>query len=360
MAKKVYVGIDGKARQVKKIYIGIGGLARKVKKAYVGVGGIARIFWSGGELAYYGTADPLSSARFSMGAATVGGHLLFAGGGIENNVTYNTVDAYDSSLTQSALTPLTMDRAAPAAAVVGDYALFAGGSSHDYGIQLIVDAYDSSLTKTQAPDITNVGGKGASAGVYAVFPVATGTDVYDASLTRTAAEKLKVSGEYGAASIGEYAVFGGGGNLSYVQTFNGSLTLQELAPLQQGRSCEAVSGGGHVIFGGGTWDDDGFCYGTVTDAYDSTLTKVTQSVDCGQNYQYGVAAVGEYALFAGGYLYSDTVTALDAALTRTDVQRLSRGRSNTTGGTIGSYALFAGGQTGANAQRTDVVDVYTA
>ena len=60
MAKKSYIGIDGKARQVKKWYIGVGGKARKVKKGYIGIGGVARPFLSGGEPAYYGTVTPLS------------------------------------------------------------------------------------------------------------------------------------------------------------------------------------------------------------------------------------------------------------------------------------------------------------
>ena len=46
MAKKAYLGVDGKARAVKKIYIGLDGKARKVKKAYIGVDGVAKLFFS--------------------------------------------------------------------------------------------------------------------------------------------------------------------------------------------------------------------------------------------------------------------------------------------------------------------------
>ena len=63
MAKGLFVGIGGKARKVKKIYVGIAGKARKVKKAYIGIAGKARLFWSGGQLAYYGRAAGLSVAR---------------------------------------------------------------------------------------------------------------------------------------------------------------------------------------------------------------------------------------------------------------------------------------------------------
>ena len=42
MAKKVYVGEKGVARQVKAIYLGVNGVARKVKNAYIGVANVAR------------------------------------------------------------------------------------------------------------------------------------------------------------------------------------------------------------------------------------------------------------------------------------------------------------------------------
>lgn len=33
MAKKLYIGVNGIAREVKKIYIGVNGVAREVKRA---------------------------------------------------------------------------------------------------------------------------------------------------------------------------------------------------------------------------------------------------------------------------------------------------------------------------------------
>ena len=98
MAKKAYIGVDGKARKVKKMYIGVDGVARKIKKAYIGVGGVARPCFTGGELAYYGEAEILGMPRASPAATTVGNRALFGGGG---NLTYvySTVDVYDESLT---------------------------------------------------------------------------------------------------------------------------------------------------------------------------------------------------------------------------------------------------------------------
>lgn len=45
MAKSIYTGISGIARNTKNIYVGVNGVARKVTKGYIGVGGVARQFW---------------------------------------------------------------------------------------------------------------------------------------------------------------------------------------------------------------------------------------------------------------------------------------------------------------------------
>lgn len=53
MAKNVYVGINGKARNVPKMYVGVNDKARKVKKGYIGVNNKARLFFSNLGLSYY-------------------------------------------------------------------------------------------------------------------------------------------------------------------------------------------------------------------------------------------------------------------------------------------------------------------
>ena len=100
MAKKAYIGVGGVARKAKKIYVGVGSTARKVKKAYIGVGGVARPCWTGGELAYYGTATALSAARHQLAGASVGNYAVFAGGATSASASVSTVNAYDTSLTR--------------------------------------------------------------------------------------------------------------------------------------------------------------------------------------------------------------------------------------------------------------------
>ena len=141
MAKKMYFGVAGKARKVKKMYFGAGGKARKVKKGYIGIGGKARPFFSGGELAYYGTATALSVARNKLAATAVGNYALFGGGVYVSSggVRSAVVDAYNASLTRSTPTDLSTPRYHLAATSIGDYALFGGG--YDGKLSAVVDAY---------------------------------------------------------------------------------------------------------------------------------------------------------------------------------------------------------------------------
>ncbi|MBR5878296.1 MAG: hypothetical protein IKY91_02000 [Akkermansia sp.] len=45
MARGIYLGIDGAARDVTEVYAGVSGVARKVKKAYASVNGVAQQVW---------------------------------------------------------------------------------------------------------------------------------------------------------------------------------------------------------------------------------------------------------------------------------------------------------------------------
>ena len=217
MAKRAYIGVDGKARKVKKIYLGVEEKARKVKKAYAGIGGVARPIFSSG-LEYYGPIAPLSDTREFLAATTVGDYALFGGGDYTK-----VVDAYDKSLTRSTPSPFSKTRYDFAATTVGDYALFGGGN---FGPD-IVDAYNKSLTRSTPTPFSEPRAQLAATtvGDYALFGggylysryASTGTviyatvDAYDKSLTRSTATPLNEGRCYHAAtSVGGYAIFGGG------------------------------------------------------------------------------------------------------------------------------------------------------
>ena len=367
MAKKVYVGIGGKARKVKKIYIGIGGVARKVKKAYIGVGGVARIFWSGGELSYYGTAETLSTARHNIAGTTVGNYALLGGGGDQGTGTYSNVDVYNGSLTKTTATELQQNRQCNATKV-GSYALFTGGVSLDFGSVNTVDAYNESLTRSSPTSQTTMGISAATnVGNYALFAGgnwSSNVDAYNSSLTKTTATNLSNSRLPAATTIGDYALFGGGysGSTEHstVESYNSSLTKTIQTSLSQKRkNLLGTAVGNYAIFGGGTYTDDDGGFNTYqnADVYDSSLTKISTTLNTGRAYEYGLTSIGEYAIFAGSDSYSKSVTVINASLTVSSGTDLSVGRSNLVGVQFKDTALFAGGKVFYNS-KSSVVDVY--
>ena len=106
MALGIYIGVNGNAQKVKRLFIGVATKAQLVRKAYIGIGGIARLFWdvTGFERTL---APPLSSARHSLAATTVGSYALFGGGRSSSTTTFAYMSAYNASLTCSTPTALS-------------------------------------------------------------------------------------------------------------------------------------------------------------------------------------------------------------------------------------------------------------
>lgn len=402
MAKAIYVGVGGAARKMKKAYISVNGAARKVKKMYIGVEGKARLCYSA-ELEKTGTAASLSVARYCLSSASTGAHVLFAGGANATKVTVTTrvsdaVDAYNASLTRTSPTGLSEARFHIGAASVGGYAVFAGGATSNR-VSSKVDAYNAALTRTSAPDLVAssktviarpvsrglAGVAGGSVGNYAVFAggarwsssdkdydPTNNCNAYDASLTRTSTISLSTP-RYCAlsASVGSYVLFAGGHDgydsdfygvgatscTTTVEAFNSSLTRTSAAALSdKAYDSQGVSFGGYALFPG---------VGNTIDAYNSSLTRTSIYCSKGQVNRMGGTSAGEYAIFAGGYganksnLYA-AVYIYDASLTYVPVPGISmwEARRDCCGGTVGEHALFAGGL--AENGLSDVVDVYTA
>ena len=121
-------------------------------------------------LTYMTDVPPLSSARTNGVGASLGGHAIFAGGG-------STVEAYNSSLTKTALQNLSVGRNDLVSTVLDEYALFGTPGT-------AVDLYNSSgLAKMDVPQLT---------------------------YSRSAAS---------AATIGDYALFAGGGNTTAIEYY---------------------------------------------------------------------------------------------------------------------------------------------
>ena len=180
-----------------------------------------------------------------------------------------------------------------------------------------------------------------------------------------------------AATVGKYALFAGGlapnpffgeNASSSVDAYNTSLTKStptELSCKRCGHAAASV--GGYALFAGGASSYNFLGYGNIlssVDAYDASLTRSAAHI-IGATVAIGGAAVGNYALFAGGTVYSqinkDNVTsdvlAYDPSLTFTTAPLLSVARANVKGASAGNYALFAGGRAGSFCT---TVDAYNA
>ena len=255
----------------------------------------------------------LSEARDGLAATSVGNYALFGGGG--NRVYADgymyfvgtaTVDAYDTSLTRTIPTPLSEARSTLAATTVGNYALFGGGDDNDGSYIATVDAYDTSLTRTIPTPLSEARSTLAATtvGNYALFADGYDTgmpknivDAYDTSLTRTIPTPLSEGrSELAATTVGDYALFGGGGNMgtgiATVDAYDTSLTRTIPTPLSEARyGLSATSVGDYALFGGS---------GSTVDAYDTSLTRTIPTPLSEARYGLSATSVGICALFGGG------------------------------------------------------------
>lgn len=165
-----------------------------------------------------------------LAGASVNNCALFGGGTLASGGTdnYNSVTAWDDSLTQKYPTALSESKAELAATETSNHALFAGGwIDTASGYSDTVEAYNSSLTKTIiAPLSRKVSTlSAASANGYAIFAGGTGgtnpdgvdeagsdcVDIYDSSLTKHTGEPLSSPRWYlSATAIGSTVLIAGG------------------------------------------------------------------------------------------------------------------------------------------------------
>ena len=377
MAKGCYVGVSSKARKVKKIYVGVAGTARKVKKAYVGVGGVARLWWSGGTLSYYGTATALSVARLDLAASTAdNSEAVFGGGRTNNNYNSqsNVVNGYNASLSMTtASSGLQTARYQLAAAKSGSYIIFAGGRTGASAVTGRAEAYNASLTRTALTALGTNRGKlsGATTGNYAIFAGGDngGSSGYGAAQNKIDAysgtTKQSLSSTLGTArfyicgaTTGNYALFAGGATAysSYqltpstaIDAFNGLTKVSTSVTLSAARvGMAGTSLGSYAVFAGGAGDAVYVFNG---------LTKVSTSATLSNARNYLAATtIGDFAVFAGGSS-SNTVDVFDTSITRQTLSlTLNTARSSLSAATVGNNAIFAGGYTGSAA--SNVADVF--
>ena len=361
--KRAYISDDGIYNKVKKRFLtDDNAVYRKIKKAFITVGGVYRPCWSDEDIVYYGSIAGLSEGRTGLAGAMIDNYALFAGGygGPDEDgdyIYYNTVDAYDASLTRRTAGDLSYGVTAPAATTLGGRALIGGGVCFwwdgDVFNNYYVDAYDKSLTRSSAPNLgTGRGGLSATTvGNYALFAGGTeyteyededdyyrsDVDAYNSSLTKVAVSNLSDEVHSPAATtVGNYALIGGGqlfyGGRTPMDAYDASLTKTSLARLPEyAYVYVAATVGDYAVFFGNN----------KIFAYDKSLTLTEVSNGAFGGYPVAATSLQSFALFGGGAPFR--IVSVDKSLTVSLVKRFDESRGRPGAATVGDFALFAGG-----------------
>lgn len=368
MAKGIYPGINGSARKAKKIYVGVGGVARKVKKVYAGVGGAARLCYSSEpELSYYGKAANCTAPYPSAGA-TVGNYAIIGAGsnwGIYNGSA--AMDAYSNKLVKTPLPSLYYHKASVTGVSVGQYALFEGGYIFDSSVEnKYMEVYNASLVKGTSLNGNRHWDIAATAvGDYAIFgggrdgsriaDLSSTAYAYTSGLVQARVSNLPANASPTATTVGNYALFGARGYtgstsssaVTFVISYSSEL-VQSWAATPTYAPALSTTVEDYALLASGTTGTDTYTGNLVHGTTDGLYINVVDN-----SYARGTA-VGDRALFVGGdKAWSNVITAFKSNLIRESVQNPSAIGICLASAAIGPYALFAGGTGHEN-----IVDVY--
>jgi hypothetical protein len=350
----IYVGTN----KIKSIYVG----TTAIKKVYVGT----TLVWSG-EISKQGTLANLQTNQeyFSAGAS-VGSYAIIAGGTTVNWNASASVTAYSDTLVQNVdIDPLIYPMAQLAGANAGTaYAIFSGGRAgkgDDAATYNRVAAYNATLTRKTASNLSKVksGHVGVSVGNYAMFAGGgsdTTLDHYNTSLIKGSIAMPSAIREGAGASSSTHAIFVSYGTASTAYAYSSSLARTNLTGLSGSRTNAAGARvGSYVVFAGGNNGTD------LVEAYNSSLVKVTATSLSSDRRYIAAITFKDTAIFAGG-MNSDSVATsvlegFDTTLVKRSLPALSSARYGVTGVVIGNYALFGGG-TSTGSWGTTIVEYY--
>jgi len=327
------------------------------------------------------TVESLSQSRGGLGAVSVDGKAIFAGGS-NGLVPTDLVDIYDEATDTWSTSALSTPRAGPAAAAVGDYAIFAGGWDVNQDASAIVDILHVptmtwTVTTLSVPrwfmGATTVGNQAIFAGGYTgnIFsPIFSDViDIYDADLgTWSTATLSEARTQPAATTVGDLAIFAGGvtvaGYTDAVDIYDDSTGLWSTAQLSVPRLVgvqSAVTVGTRAYFAGGFDHTQAVPVFDVIDIYDAQTDEwTTDTLSVARSFS-ATAAVGNTILFAGGNALAgvtDLVDVFDAGTgTWLPATALSLARGGIVRTDVNGKAFFAGGNAGGGSI-TPIVDVY--
>jgi hypothetical protein len=163
-----------------------------------------------------------------------------------------------------------------------------------------------------------------------------------------------------ATTVGEFYLFAGGtitGNVTNsTDAYNSSLTKVSVTNLSVARSdLRAAKIGNFALFGGGTDS-------TTVDAYNTSLTRSTPTAFGIGRRWLAASSTSNHAIFAGGFVDSNStyraqVDAYNSSLTKTNPTDLSLGRRFLGATYVGNFVIFAGGWNPGTGN-TSTVDAY--
>ena len=384
MAKKALLTVDGIYRKTKSGFLTVDGVYRKVKKAYQTIGGVYRPCWSSG-LEYYGRVTPLSVGVINPAATNLPDYALFAGGeksadgmGTNNPNRYSAlVDAFDKNLTRYDAGQFLTSRTNVGAASVNGVAMFAGGSRGSDTKLNDVFKVDNTLTTTKASMNLSVDQDAVVAtdigdcvafghGVTEGGGWARTTYFYNADLTQVAKLNTNNVGRGAATTLGNKALFAGGSGgatsspTKLVQVFDDSYTdiSSGLYMSIERAYLAGTTIKGKAIFGGGSANSE---LKNRVDVFNVDLTLISGVDNLSEaRSNFPAVTIQDCALFIGGEIkggQSATVDAYNADLVHTVPQGLSETRKWHDASTVGDHVLVGGGKT-PSAERESSIEAY--
>ena len=388
MSKRVYIGVDSKARKVKKWYIGVNSKARKVKKAYIGVGGVARPFMSS-ELAYYGLATNLSKVKYWCSGAGVGNYALIAGG-VTGSTSLSglikTVETYNTSLVKSSATDMTTATARQFGVSTGTSAVFIGGyyatgspsggtvsepmtAFYSYNSSLVMSAHSTDTNGYEIDGATSING-------YLIYGREHNATTWClnssfVSVTISAGYSASQGGRNITHSSTHALITGGAVNLTTGCAYSTTLVKTSFTLASKMSDHMGTPLGTGAIIGCG--DNDG--NSSTTKTYNYISNSLVVSLIGGYNAYHNHGSCGtldDYAIFACDYIYgynydSSIVDVFDTNLVHSEMHlsyggKEEGGKFNAGCATVGSYLLLAGGQKredGSSPTCLNTVEVFT-
>lgn len=256
---------------------------------------------------------------WSAGAAALPSYGLIAFGSYSDGERVRTYRAYTSQLTVTTSSFASGSRSSPASASTGDYAIFCGGSISSYSTDTI-NIINNSLTENTShgfrypTDSHSI--LGISFGNYAIFVSGKTTGIIISStLTKSTPTLLEDAyfPEFAATTVGNYAIIGScesmNSSWNKVQVLNSSLTAQYAPSFITGRGWYgAASLGNFAIFAGGKRANPSgnydYVYLNSTEIYDSSLTVSTGPTLATSRYYITGVTVGSNAFMGGGQTFN--------------------------------------------------------